>query len=445
MVFVGAFTRWSPGGGWLESHNEKSPVSISAPLARRLGFVDAVTIGLASMIGAGVFVAFAPAAQSAGSWLLAGLGIAAIVALCNALSTAQLAAAYPSAGGAYLYGRERLGEWPGFLAGWGFVVGKTASCAAIALAFAAYVAPEGWERPIAAAATIALATVNSLGISRTSAVARVIVAFVIVVLALVVTAGFASIGSTDPSSSTGFPLIPDSPDPLGILQSAGLLFFAFAGFARVATLGEEVRDPARTIPRAILTSLAVVLLLYALLGIALLLVLGAPATAGATAPLSELVDVAGWAWAAPIVVTAAAVATLGSLLALLAGVSRTTLAMARHDDLPRGLAAVSSRLSTPVRAELLIAGIVSVLVLTVDLREVIGFSSFGVLLYYLVANASAFTQTGTDRRYPRAVSVMGALGCGALVVTLPWQSIVAGIAVLLVGVAYRLLRTRGML
>jgi len=174
-------------------------------------------------------------------------------------------------------------------------------------------------------------------------------------------------------------------------------------------------------------------------------VLGAQATAGADAPLSELVKVAGWAWAARLVIAAAAVATLGSLLALLAGVSRTTLAMARHDDLPRGLAVVNARVSTPVRAELLIAGIVSILVLTVDLREVIGFSSFGVLLYYLVANASAFTQSQTDRRYPRAVSAIGALGCTLLVVTLPWQSIAAGIVVLLAGVAYRLLRTRWML
>ena len=420
-------------------------MTISAPLARRLGFLDAVTIGLASMIGAGVFVAFAPAAESAGSWLLAGLGIAAIVALCNALSTAQLATAYPTAGGAYLYGRERLGEWPGFLAGWGFVVGKTASCAAIALAFAAYVAPEGWERAIAVAATLVLATVNSLGITRTSAVARLIVVFVIAVLAIVVVAGLASSSSPTPSGATSAPLLPDSPDALGILQSAGLLFFAFAGFARVATLGEEVRDPARTIPRAILTSLGIVLLLYGLLSVALLSVLGAQATAGADAPLSELVKVSGWAWAAPLVIAAAAVATLGSLLALLAGVSRTTLAMARHDDLPRGLAVVNARVSTPVRAELLIAGIVSILVLTVDLREVIGFSSFGVLLYYLVANASAFTQSQTDRRYPRAVSAIGALSCTLLVVTLPWQSIAAGIVVLLAGVAYRLLRTRWML
>lgn len=419
-------------------------MSINTPLARRLGFVDAVTIGLASMIGAGVFVAFAPAAESAGSWLFIGLGIAAVVALCNALSTAQLAAAYPTAGGAYVYGRERLGEWPGFLAGWGFVVGKTASCAAIALAFAAYVAPEGWERPIAAAATLALATVNSLGITRTSAVARVIVAFVIVVLALVVVAGLASSSSPASSNSVALPFLPESPDALGILQSAGLLFFAFAGFARVATLGEEVRDPARTIPRAILTSLAVVLLLYGLLAAALLSTLGARGTAGADAPLSELVDVAGWDWAMPLVIAAAAVATLGSLLALLAGVSRTTLAMARHDDLPRGLAVVNARLSTPMRAELLIAGIVSILVLTVDLREVIGFSSFGVLLYYFVANASALTQSVADRRYPRAVSVVGALGCAVLVVTLPWQSIVAGIVVLLAGVTYRLLRTRWM-
>ena len=96
-------------------------------LARRLGLGDAVAIGLAAMIGAGVFAVWAPAAQSAGAGLIVGLAIAAFVALANAASTAQLAVRYPESGGAYRYGRERLGEWPGFLAGWGFVVGKLAS------------------------------------------------------------------------------------------------------------------------------------------------------------------------------------------------------------------------------------------------------------------------------------------------------------------------------
>ena len=120
-------------------------------LARRLTLGDAVVVGLGAMIGAGVFAAIGPAADAAGGGLLLGLGIAAIVAYCNATSSARLAAVYPASGGTYVYGRARLGPFWGFLAGWGFVVGKTASCAAMALTFGAYAAP-AWQRPIAVAA-----------------------------------------------------------------------------------------------------------------------------------------------------------------------------------------------------------------------------------------------------------------------------------------------------
>jgi len=405
-----------------------------AQLKRRLGLVDAVTLGLASMIGAGVFVVFAPAAQSAGSWLLIGLGIAAVIALCNALSSAQLAAAYPVSGGAYTYGRERLGVWPGFLAGWSFVVGKIASCAAMSLAFASYAAPDGWEKPIAIGAVVGLVGLSSFGISRTAALARVLVVVVLGALALVLASGFASPHASDPQIVVPF-------DAYGILQSAGLLFFAFAGFARLATLGEEVKSPAQTIPRAILTALAIVLALYLLIAIALLTALGPGPLAVSSAPLVDLVDVSGWDWAIPIVIAGAAAGSLGALLALIAGVGRTMLAMARNDDLPRGLAAITPRFGSPARAELLIAIVVTILIVTVDLREVIGFSSFGVLLYYFVANSAAFTQTASDRRYPRALNVLGAVGCVTLVATLPWQSIIAGILLLLVGVGYRLATT----
>ena len=137
-------------------------------LSRSLGLGDAIAIGVASMVGAGVFAVWGPAAQAAGSWLLLGLVIAAVVAWANATSSAQLAAQYPAAGGTYVYGRERLGPWPGFLAGWSFVVGKTASCAAMALAFAAYVAPDGWATPVAIAVVWVLVAVNCLGVTRTA-------------------------------------------------------------------------------------------------------------------------------------------------------------------------------------------------------------------------------------------------------------------------------------
>ena len=407
-------------------------------LARRLGVGDAVAIGLGSMIGAGVFAAFAPAAAAAGPALLLGLLIAGVVAYGNATSTAQLAAQYPSSGGAYLYGRERLGAWPGFLAGWSFVVGKTASCAAMALTFAAYVAPAAWQKPVAVAGVVALTAVNCLGVHRTAAATKAIVAVVLAVLAFVVVAGLAS-GTPDPAR-----LVPDpgAPDAYGVLQAAGLLFFAFAGYARIATLGEEVRDPARTIPRAIVAALGGTLVVYAVLAVVALLVLGAPALAASSAPLAEVATAGGWGWAAPLVSVGAALASLGALLALLAGVGRTSLAMARSGDLPRRLGVVHPRFAVPQRAELLLGALVCVLVLVTDVRGAIGFSSFGVLVYYLVANVAALTQERAHRRFPRALAVVGAVGCVVLAATLPPASVLGGLIVLAVGAAVRLVRIR---
>lgn len=408
-------------------------------LARRLGVADATFIGLGSMIGAGVFAAFTPAAQAAGSGMLVGLVVAALVAFCNATASAQLAAVYPSSGGTYLYGRERLGPWWGFLAGWSFVIGKTASCAAMALTFAAYAAPAGWERPVAVAAVVGLAAVNYRGVTRTALLTRVIVAIVLLSLAVVVAAGSSTglpeTGSLEPSSwlAHGW---------YGILQSAGLLFFAFAGYARIATMGEEVRDPARTIPRAILLALTLAVVVYGVIAVVILGTLGASGVAGSATPLFDTVAAAGWDWAAPLVRFGAAAASLGALLALIAGIGRTTLAMAREGDVPRWLAAVHPRFAVPYRAEVVLAGVVVILVLTVDLRGAIGFSSFGVLLYYFVANLAAFSQPTEQRRYPRALQVLGAVACGILVITLPLASSAVGLAVLLVGVIYRMLRLR---
>lgn len=401
-------------------------------LARRLGLGDAVVIGLGSMVGAGVFAAFAPAAQAAGSALLLGLALAAVVAYANATSSAQLAAQYPASGGTYVYGRERLGPWWGFLAGWCFVIGKTASCAAMALTFAAYAVPPAWQRPVAAGAVLALTAVNLRGVTRTARLTRVVVAVALAALATVVLAGLTG---GDPSWAR----VAVGADATwsGVLGSAGLLFFAFAGYARIATMGEEVRDPARTIPRAIQLALGLAVLVYAAVAVTLLTVLGPDAVAGSAAPLADAAAATGRPWVGAVVRVGAVAASLGALLALVAGVSRTTLAMAREGDLPRPLAAVHARYRVPHRAEVALGGVVVVLVLTVDLRGAIGFSSFGVLLYYLVANLAALTQDRAHRRFPRALQVLGALGCVALAATLPPASVLGGAGVVAAGVAWR--------
>ncbi len=409
-------------------------------LARRLGTADAVVIGLGAMIGAGVFSAFAPAAAAAGSGLLIGLALAAGVAYCNAVASAQLAAQYPTSGGTYVYGRERLGPWWGFIAGWGFVIGKTASCAAMALTFAAYAVPgETWlQRLVAVAALAMLTAVNLRGITRTAGLARVLVAGSLIALLIVVAAilgsGGARLANLGPLDAVG--------GPYGVLQAAGLLFFAFAGYARIATLGEEVRDPAVTIPRAIPIALGIVVALYLLVGTVALLAAGPTVLAASPAPLASAVDAVGAAWAQPVVRAGAAVASLGALLALIAGIGRTALAMARTGDLPRWLASVHPRFQVPDHAELAVAAVVAALVLTTDLRGAIGFSSFGVLTYYAIANASAWTQDAAHRRWPRALNVAGLVGCIALVVTLPIHAVLAGLIVLAAGVVGRALLAR---
>jgi APA family basic amino acid/polyamine antiporter len=405
-------------------------------LLRRLGLFDAVLIGLGSMVGAGIFVALAPAAAAAGSGLLLGLAIAALVAFCNATSSARLAARYPTSGGTYVYGRERLGEFWGYLAGWGFVVGKTASCAAMALTVGSYVWP-AQAHVVAVAAVLVLTAVNYRGVQKAAWLNRAIVAVVVAVLAAVVAACLSS-GAIDPGRLT----IESDITTGGVLQAAGLLFFAFAGYARIATLGEEVRDPARTIPRAIRTALGITLAIYAAVAVAVLLVLGPTVLATATDPLAQAVSAAGAQWLVPVVRVGAAIAALGALLALILGVSRTTLAMARDRHLPHVLAAVHPTFGVPHHAELAVGAVVAVLAATVDIRGAIGFSSFGVLAYYAIANASAWTLTRDEGRPPRVVPALGLAGCLVLAFALPLAAVLTGVAVLALGcIAYALRRS----
>jgi APA family basic amino acid/polyamine antiporter len=207
------------------------------------------------------------------------------------------------------------------------------------------------------------------------------------------------------------------------------LFFAFAGYARIATLGEEVRDPARTIPRAIPIALGIALLVYAVVAVTVLSELGSTAMASATAPLADAVRAAGVPGMEPVVRVGAAIAALGSLLALILGVSRTTLAMARDRHLPHLLAAVHPRFKTPHRAEVVVGVVVAATAAVVDVRGAIGFSSFAVLLYYAIANASAWTLGR------KVIPTLGFIGCLVLAFLLPISSVLAGAAVVAIGAA----------
>ncbi len=282
---------------------------------------------------------------------------------------------------------------------------------------------------MAVAAVVALTAVNAGGITKTARLTRVLVAVTLTVLAVVVVVGLSggdlSLGDSDVTS------------PYGVLQGAGLLFFAFAGYARIATLGEEVRDPARTIRLAIPVALGAVLAIYAIVGVTALVVLGPSALAESAAPLADVVASAGLPALTGLVRAGAAVAVVGVLLSLIAGVGRTTLAMARRGDLPGALSIVDARHQVPLRAELAVAAVVIVLVSLGDLRTAIGFSSCTVLVYYAVTNASAWT-LGTGR----IIAGTGLVGCLVLAASVPWQSLAAGAAVLAVGLAGWVVRRR---
>ncbi|MFW7413687.1 APC family permease [Demequina sp. SO4-18] len=382
---------------------------------RRVGLLGATGIGAGSMLGAGVFSGMWADVLAAGQWYLLALAIAAVVATANALSTAQLAARHPVAGGAYSYGRFELGAFAGRLAGASFVVGKTASVGVGAVVLGTYVVP-GHPQTVATVAIALCWALNARGITRTAAAATVIaivVSLVLTALIVIGTAGPREFGSFSPA-----PLEAHAADAgaglAAVLAGASAAFFAFAGYARIATLGEEVRTPERTIPRAIGIALAWVLALYVGLAFVLRRVLGSdrgtdPAALG-DAPLAALASALGVD--TTVVTIAAALAVGGAMLAVMAGAGRTAMAMARQGDLPGSLAH-QGRTGAPARAEAAIAvgAVAMVWAPSVDLLLV---SVATILTYYAVANVAAAAQRRAGRtaslRVPVAVSVVGLIG-----------------------------------
>jgi APA family basic amino acid/polyamine antiporter len=420
----------------------KTGLRVAEPekLKRHLTENDAVMVGLGSMIGAGIFAAAAPAAKAAGSGLLLGLLLAGAMAGLNAVTMSQLASRHPESGGAYIYGRIYLGARWGFLAGWAFVIGKLASCTAMALAFSYHFfhLTQLQSKLIAAAAVLTLTAINTQGIRKTAAVTRLLVVTTLAVLALVVAAALTGGAAQLERVREGFEGI----QVTGILQSAGLMFFAFAGYARVATLGEEIVDPKRSIPRAMAKALGLTFLVYFTVLLTTLLVVDTQVLAQSTAPLVSAVESGSWARFSPLVSFGACLASLGVLVSLMAGISRTVYAMAQKGDLPAFLGRVHGKSSVPVNAEFTVGLIVTGLVLASDLRLAIGFSSFAVLIYYTIANLSAWQLRSEDRFAPRWLSAAGAAACLSVALSLPLASVLAGLALLLTGLLVDQLRVK---
>ncbi|WP_312859534.1 APC family permease [Pseudonocardia xinjiangensis] len=406
---------------------------MSWSLQRRLGTADAVVLGLAAMLGTGVFAVWAPAAAAAGPWLLLAVLIAGFVALCNAASTADLAVAHPESGGGFVYGRERLSPGAGRLAGVAFLVGKTASAAAAAGVFGGYVLPSH-PLPAAILVIVTATALNTAGVRWTARGAYALVGGTLAVLLVVVVIGLLG-PYDDPVVSAATPDV----EPIamrggvvGVLTAAGLVFFAFAGYARIATLGGEVRDPERTLHRAITIALGIALVTYLLVAVALLVGLGSERLATEPTPLVAVVDAGQASMLGVVVRVGAATAAASALLAVLVGVSRTALAMAQRRELPSALASVCSR-GTPRWADLAGGAAAIVLAVLVGPVAAIALSACSVLVYYAVINLAALRLPRAQRRWPVWSSWLGLLLCLGLAVLLALQQVLVTAAALAVG------------
>ena len=404
-------------------------------LRPQLGTFDAIATGLAAILGAGIFAVIAPAAGIAGPALLVSLLIASFVAFCNALSSTQLAAVFPRSGGTYEFGRLMLGPWWGFAAGWMFLTANTVGPGVIALAFGAYLHAV-WgavpARTAAVAAVLAMTGLNAAGIKRSVGVTDVVVVLSILSLLSVVVLGLPAAQQSN--------LVPFAPNGVGgVLQATGLLFFAYTGYSRVATLVEEVRDPKRTIPRATVVALGTATLLYLGVGATALAVLGASKLSESSSPLQGAMVAAGSGLGVAIVAAGALLTTFNEGLSDLLGVSRVAFAMGRGSDLPKGLALLGSG-QNPWRSVVFTGAIAILVAAFAPFVVAVAVSSLGTLLYYCAANLSALRLSKEQRMFPRELAVAGLVGCLALAFALAAQDVLIGLVVLAVGLAYRGIR-----
>ena len=404
-------------------------------LKPQLGMFDAVATGLAAILGAGIFAVIAPAASIAGPSLLVALVIAAFVAFCNALSSAQLAAVFPRTGGTYEFGGRVLGPWWGFGAGWMFLTANTVGPGVIALAFGAYfnaVVGEVPARVAAVLAALAMTSINALGIRRSVRVTDIVVIISLASLLSVVVIG---LPGWKPSNFSPF-----APGGLGgTLQATALLFFAYTGYSRIATLVEEVKNPQRTIPRATVLALGTAVILYIAVGATAVAVLGAPGVSASSSPLQTTMAAVGSGVGVAVVILGALLTTFNEGLSDLLGVSRVAFAMARKADLPTAIASLG-RDRNPYRSVLLVGAVAILVAGFAPFGAAVGISSFGTLLYYTVANSSALRLAKEQRRFPRFLSLAGLIGCLGLAFSLAIPEIAAGFGILAVGLGYRAVR-----
>ncbi|MEX2350074.1 MAG: amino acid permease [Flavobacteriaceae bacterium] len=402
-------------------------------LVRSLGLKDAVGIGLGAIIGAGIFVVTGVAAGISGPAFLIGLLIAGFIATCNALSSAQLAAIYPFSGGTYDYGNRLLNPALGFTAGWMFLISKLSAGSVVAIGFGSYfyqLTGMGTPLILAICAIVFLTIVNLSGIKKAGMLNLIIVGFTILSLIYLVISGIPEIKQEH--------FVPFAPFGIsGIAEASALLFFAFTGYARIATLAEEVKDPKTTIPRAIVITVAGAILLYGLVSFTAIGVIGFEAMAQTTSPLQIVAEKLQTPMIQTIVALGACTAMLGVLLSQILGISRMLFAMARNNDFFPAFQMVNFRFKVPALAIITTGSIILLLTIFGTFTFILSSAAFSILLYYSITNIAALKQPKKDRLYTRFVPALGLIGCLALAFSLEWKVIFTGIILLIIGFVFR--------
>lgn len=430
-----------------------SEESTSKRLTRELGTFGAVMMGLGSIVGTGVFVSIGIAAGIAGPAVVIAVAVGALVATFNGLSSAQLAANHAVSGGTYEYGYAFLSPAWGFTAGWMFLIAKSASAATAALGFSGYLLGalglnlNAWLVPVALLAVAGLTSVVYSGIRRSNVTNIVVVSITLSTLALFVITGSPTAFSDGLAHFEPFFEAPGGGGGIrAVLFASALMFVAYTGYGRIATLGEEVRAPRTTIPRAIIVTLIVTMILYATVAVVGVGAIGADGLSAATAEQAAPLEVAAQAFGVPgvsqVVAFGAITAMLGVLLNLILGLSRVLLAMGRRADMPRLFGRVDASGTTPGPAVLMMGGLVAALTLIGDVRVTWSFSAFTVLIYYAITNLAALYLSAEQRLFPAWVSAAGLVSCASLaffVEPLYWG---VGLALIALGLGWHVVARR---
>ncbi len=408
-------------------------------LKRSIGLWSAVAINVGAIIGGGIFVVTGIVAGYAGSALIISMIIAGIIATITATSFARLAAWQPIEGGVYEYGRQLVSPFSGFLAGWMWLVANTFTGAAVSLGFAYYLATAFPGLPtnlVAAAVCLGFTALNLVGAKESAGVNNVLVSIKLAVLAF-----FVIFGSLHFNSGN---FVPFNPLTSGVLYGSFFIFFAYGGFARVTVVAEEVKDAKRNVPRALLLSLGISMIVYVLVGLIAIGLLNAHALSISPSPLSSAMSVTGNSLAVQIVAIGGLVATASVLLTSILGVSRMAYSMARRNDLPSALARLHGKFLTPYYAILGSGTLMAVLVLFVNLNQVVAISTFALLFNYSITNISAFKLKENCTRH-KVLPMLGLATCIMLLVFIllaSTQAWVIGVAFLIAGTAYYAFRKK---